>query len=284
MNITFIGHCTRDINVVFGERHIMLGGGVLHNALTASHLGAAVTVLTRCSQKDMPLVKGVFESASVKAVIFPGSTTTCIENVYKDNDPDNRVSKVLTRCESFNADTVSCVGDPVVHVNPLFVSEFPEALFEILRNKVKTLSCDAQGFVRWALEDGTLVLGKWAQCERFLPMLDIFKADNKEAQAMTGESDSREAVKHLHRLGAKEVILTYRYGVLVGDGKCIYEAEFGPYRLDRRTGRGDTCSAAYIFARCSGMAPSEAVKFAADVTTRKLQHPEEFKVPMGPAE
>ena len=61
-------------------------------------------------------------------------------------------------------------------------------------------------------------------------------------------------------------------GVTVCADGQIYQAPFIPGSLDGRTGRGDTCFAAYVGQRLS-TSPQEAARFAAAVTTLKQEQP-----------
>ena len=61
-------------------------------------------------------------------------------------------------------------------------------------------------------------------------------------------------------------------GVTVCADGQIYQAPFIPRSLDGRTGRGDTCFAAYVGQRLS-TSPQEAARFAAAVTTLKQEQP-----------
>jgi sugar/nucleoside kinase (ribokinase family) len=67
-------------------------------------------------------------------------------------------------------------------------------------------------------------------------------------------------------------LLTHRDGVCVFDGGKVHEAAFSGFTLEGRTGRGDTCTASFLVARGRGMGLAEAVAFAAEVTSRKMQY------------
>jgi sugar/nucleoside kinase (ribokinase family) len=71
-------------------------------------------------------------------------------------------------------------------------------------------------------------------------------------------------------LGPAEVVLTHRNGVLVYAEGCYHEAGFFPTELVGRSGRGDTCLAAYVARRLSA-SPVEATIWAAAVTSLKME-------------
>ena len=91
-----------------------------------------------------------------------------------------------------------------------------------------------------------------------------------EAKLLTGEDDRYEAARRLAAYGPKEVLLTHSGGVLVyHDGVCD-EAPFVPQEVRGRSGRGDTCTSAYLSRRLTA-SPAEAVAWAAAVTSLKLE-------------
>jgi sugar/nucleoside kinase (ribokinase family) len=74
----------------------------------------------------------------------------------------------------------------------------------------------------------------------------------------------------LFDMGCREIVLTHRDGVLVFDGTHFYEAGFFPRKLIGRSGRGDTCIAAYSSRRLDS-GPAEAAIWAAAVTSLKME-------------
>ena len=94
---------------------------------------------------------------------------------------------------------------------------------------------------------------------------------------VTGETDRYKAAKILRDWGAKEVVLTHQGGVMVQIGDEVVEAPFRPRSLAGRTGRGDTCFSSYFGRRLLGDSPAQAVRFAAALTTLKLEEPGPFR-------
>ena len=71
-------------------------------------------------------------------------------------------------------------------------------------------------------------------------------------------------------MGAKEIILTYKDGAIVYDGKNIFEERFNFNELKGRSGRGDTSISSYTAARLN-KGPAEALKWAVALTSLKLE-------------
>jgi sugar/nucleoside kinase (ribokinase family) len=94
---------------------------------------------------------------------------------------------------------------------------------------------------------------------------------------LTGSADVRSAARLLADLGPSEIVLTHRDGVLVYAGGRLHEARFFPRQLVGRSGRGDTCVAAYVARRLATVeghstgSPAEATAWAAAVTSLKME-------------
>jgi len=85
------------------------------------------------------------------------------------------------------------------------------------------------------------------------------------------------AIRELAALGPREVVLTHQGGVAVLSEGEIHEAPFRPRSLAGRTGRGDSCFSAYLGRRLLGDEPRQATRFAAALTTLKLERPGPFR-------
>ena len=83
-------------------------------------------------------------------------------------------------------------------------------------------------------------------------------------------ADIRQAAQLLAGFGPKEIMITHRNGVLVYESGKFCEAGFFPKKLVGRSGRGDTCIAAYVSSRLSA-SPAEATVWAAAVASLKME-------------
>jgi sugar/nucleoside kinase (ribokinase family) len=71
-------------------------------------------------------------------------------------------------------------------------------------------------------------------------------------------------------MGPSEIVLTHRDGLLVYAEDHFHAAGFFPEKLIGRSGRGDTCVAAYVSRRLTA-SPAEATVWAAAVTSLKME-------------
>lgn len=270
MKITFIGHVCVDKNLIRGNLETFYGGGVIHGAVTAKRLGAEVTVLTKCAEEDRVHFTS-FREAGVEAVFLPSRASTSIRNEYPTENPDDRRSYIISTADPFSESDIATLEADVVHLNPLWHGEFPFDLLPELRKRATVLGGDAQGFLRHADPDGTMPYRDLAAKREVLPLLDVFKVDTKEALILTGIEEVRPAAKAVRDFGPKIVVLTHRGGVCVYDGEEFYESPFTGFTVEGRTGRGDTCTSAFLVGM-QRMSLREATALAAGVTSKKMQY------------
>ncbi len=270
MKIKFVGHVCIDKNVIRGSVETFYGGGVIHGAITSKRLNADPSVLTKCAAADSVHFTS-FSEAGVSAEFLISAATTSIQNIYPTENPDDRRSTLLSKADPFAAEDLLSIEADVVHLNPLWYGEFPVTLLPALKRRAPVLAGDAQGFLRQADPDGSMVNRDLPDKREVLAFFDVFKVDTKEAQILTGSSDVREAARQVRDLGPRIVILTHRGGVCVFDGTSYYESPFTSFTIEGRTGRGDTCTAAFLV----GMQRTnleKATALAAEVTSRKMQY------------
>jgi sugar/nucleoside kinase (ribokinase family) len=178
--------------------------------------------------------------------------------------------------DPFTADDIAAVRADVVHVNPLWFGEFPVALLPQLKARTGLLGADAQGYLRHVNPDGTMGHRDLLDKRDVLSLLDVFKVDAAEAHVLTGQTDVRRAARAVHDLGPRIVLLTHRGGVCVYAGDEFYESPFTGFTLEGRTGRGDTCTAAFLVGMQGGDLRA-ATALAAEVTSKKMQYRGTFR-------
>lgn len=268
-DVAFVGNYTKDMIVTPSGVRLVDGGGFNYGAHVAAMMGLRVAAVTRLAFEDRRVVERL---EAIGVTVFPCYTpqSTCLVLEYPTADPDYRIIRVSASAGSFTVDQVAGLAARVFLVNPSFRGEVGLDVLGEIKKKGALLAADVQGFLRTVTEQGTLAPAPWPEKAEVLAMLDILKADAVEAAALTGESDLAWAARRLAAWGPREVVLTNREGVLVlADGR-VYAYHFKPRALVGRSGRGDTCIAAYVCARMDEP-PERAARWAAAVTTLKLE-------------
>jgi sugar/nucleoside kinase (ribokinase family) len=132
--------------------------------------------------------------------------TTRYELRYND-DLSERVLKLKARGNPILAeDLPASIKAKVIHIAPID-GEVSYEVVEKLRGCAPILSFDPQGLVRNYDEDGNVTVGGLND-KRVLGLVDVFKSSLKEVEAVTATSDLDSAIKALHGLGVKIVIVT----------------------------------------------------------------------------
>lgn len=272
--VVLLGHFAVDNDIVNGVEKEVIGSAVYHGAFALKAIGVKVAIVTKLAKKDFPLLS-IFEDAGITVFPTESEETTGIRNVYSTDDPDNRRSYFIRSAGPFcEKDYPTDLNTRVIHIASLMQKEVPVDIIKKL-SKIAELSIDVQGFMR-TREGDNLILKDWKEKEEVIPYLKYLKADIAEATILTGTSDLHKAAKILAKLGAREIMLTHKEGVLLHISGEFYQAPFSPKSLRGRSGRGDTCISTYIGKRFT-LDPYPALCYAAALTTLKLEKEGPFK-------
>jgi sugar/nucleoside kinase (ribokinase family) len=273
-DIAFVGHFTKDTVVTPEGSTVHLGGAFYYGCHVVTRMGLKAAVVTRLARADWAVVEEL-EQMGVAVYATETPESTHLRLVYPTANPDERTIETVGFAGPFTPAEVEPVEARTFHVGASIRGEVPLEVIEVLAAKKAWLSIDVQGFVR-VNQSGQLTFAEWPEMPQVLRLVNVLKADAAEAEFLTGKRDLREAARALAALGPEEVVLTRNEGVLVLAGNEFTEAPWQAREVKGRTGRGDTCIAAYLGKRLSA-SPAEAVRFAAALTGRKLEAPGPFK-------
>ena len=267
-DIAFLGNYTKDTIVSAAGTRLVDGGAFNHGAQAAARMGLNVAAITRLARQDWHVVEELERlGVEVLAEATPHSTSLRLE--YPSSNPDERVIYVTSSAGPFTPAQVAEVQAEVFVLGPSFRGEVGLDVIQALATKGARTAADVQGWVR-VVRDGTLAYEDWPEASLFLAAVDILKADAVEAARLTGETDIRESARFLAGLGPGEIVLTHRDGLLVYASGQFHEAGFFPRALVGRSGRGDTCLAAYVAKRLSASS-GQATTWAAALTSLKME-------------
>lgn len=277
-DIAFLGHYTKDTIVLADNEKVVDGGAINYGANVSVRMGLRTAIITRMAQEDFKVFE---ELHRMDVQLFRRETaeSTQLRLAYSSSDLDERVIYVTGFAGPFAMQDLDSAEASIFHVGASMRGEVPSQVVQSLRKRADRVSLDLQGFVR-VNSDGKLVFDGWEDREEVLRHIDVVKADLVEATLLTGKDDRREAAEALVALGPEEVVLTHNGGVLVHAEERFYEAPFMPKELRGRSGRGDTCIAAYLGKRLTAP-PEEAAIWAAAVTSLKLESEGPFRRDVG---
>ena len=113
----------------------------------------------------------------------------------------------------------------------------------------------------------------WTDKREALQYIHFLKVNEHDMEVLTGLSDPHEAARKLHEWGVKEVLVTLgSMGSLIYDGTDFYRIPaYKPRQVVDATGCGDTYTIGYLYQRVSGASIEEAGRFAAAMSTLKIE-------------
>jgi sugar/nucleoside kinase (ribokinase family) len=284
-DIAFIGQYTKDTIVSAAGTRVVDGGGFNYGAQVAARMGLRVVAVTRLAPDDHRVLDELAQ-LGVSVLVRTTPQSTCLRIEYPSSNEDERTIHVTSNAGAFTVEEVWDLRARAFVVGASMRGEVGLDVIEMLRStsprttagEPALLAADVQGFVRVARE-GVLAYEPWPEAPSVLAHVDIVKADAVEAEMLTGQADIQIAARMLADLGPDEVVVTHRDGVLVHARGRTYSAGFFPAKLVGRSGRGDTCLAAYVARRLSA-SPAEATIWAAAVTSLKMEAEGPFRRPI----
>lgn len=267
-DIACIGNYTKDTIVSPSGTRYVDGGAVNYAAHAVARMDLDVAVVIHLAKEDHRVIDR-FEELGVDCFVEYTPSSTLMKLEYPTENVDVRNLSVAATAGTISAQDVENLDAKAMVIGTSLRKEISLAAIKALRAKDTLLAADAQGFIR-VLSGEKLEHQPWPEMEEVLSHFDILKADGKEAEYMTGESDVLKAAAILAAMGPREVLITHRDGVLIYNGNGGKQVKFYPKEIIGRSGRGDTCLAAYAAKRLSS-SPEESLIWAAALTSLKME-------------
>lgn len=271
-----IGHITLD-KIVTPKRIVHMPGG------TAFYFSHAIrhfddihfSLVTAIADSEMSVVDDL-RSKGIETCVIRSKHSVYFENIYGENQ-DNRTQKVLAKADPFTVDSLKDAQAKIFHLGSLLADDFPlEAIIHLSEKGL--VSVDSQGYLREVREQDVFAID-WYEKEKALKYIHFLKANEHEMEVLTGYSDISSAAKQLHAWGVKEVLITLgSMGSVIYDGKKLYRIPaYKAKEVVDATGCGDTYMTGYLYQRAKGASIEEAGRFAAAMSTLKIEDSGPFK-------
>ena len=281
VDVAMIGHFAVDkITTADGKTTPAHGGAVYYGAISLARLGYKVAVITRLHRDDFWRLDEIRDEG-IEVLAEEALETAGMENIFTTEDRDKRTCKPLGFAGPFAVEEIPDIDASLRLVIPILAGEVDLPTLEAIARR-GPIGLDVQGFVRFA-EGDEIVFRDWPEKAEGLQHVRWLKVDDTEAEVLTGLTDLRAAARELALLGPEEVLITHKNGVLVYANGTFYTGSFTPKQVLGRTGRGDTCFTAYCAKRLS-VEPGEACRYAAAVTSLKMESAGPFRRPVSDVE
>ena len=196
--------------------------------------------------------------------------SVCFENIYGENQ-DNRTQRVLAKADPFTVEYLENINSKIFHLGSLLADDFSLEVVKYLAGK-GLVSIDSQGYLR-EVRDKDVFAVDWPEKKEVLKYVHFLKANEHEMEVLTGYTDAVNAGKVIYDWGVKEVLLTFgSMGSIIYDGSTFHKIPaYIPKEVVNATGAGDTYMTGYLYKRAKGASIEEAGRFAAAMTTLKIE-------------
>ena len=270
-DICCIGHITLDKIVTPKQTAYMPGGTSYYFSHGISHLKDTkhYKLVTALAPTEFKAVEDI-RAKGIEVKVIPSRHTVYFENIYGENQ-DNRTQRVLAKADPFTVEQLKDVEANIFHLGSLLSDDFSLDVVKYLSGK-GTLAVDAQGYLR-EVRGKKVYPVDWTEKTEALKYIDILKVNEHEMEVLTGLSDPHEAARRLHEWGVKEVLVTLgSMGSLIFNGTDFFRIPaYKPAQVVDATGCGDTYTIGYLYQRVSGTGIEEAGRFAAAMSTLKIE-------------
>ncbi|MEE9379022.1 MAG: hypothetical protein V3V33_13400 [Candidatus Lokiarchaeia archaeon] len=283
-DIVILGHLAKDIIEIDRKSYKSIGGAVYYGAVAGSHMGLKITIITRLSETDFELLN-VFKKNGIKYYAYPSRQTSGLKNIYSSKNMEYRDYQPLGFAGIFKKEEIPDINTKFFVIGPIIAGEIDLELLEYVKSKYpRNLCLDIQGFIRFRNESKVSYSSlSLKEKKQILSNTSVLKLDQTEAEVLTGHQNVNGAGKELIEFGPNEILITHEKGISVFLSDKSF---FFPWKNKSslgRTGRGDTAFISYLGSRIKKN-PEKSLKYAAALTSLKLEIPGPFNLPLDQVE
>lgn len=271
-----VGHITLDkISTPHSTVHMPGGTAFYFSHAIRQFNDIDFSLVTALGESEMNVVDEL-RSHRVDVSVMPSRQSVCFENIYGENQ-DNRRQLVRAKADPFSVDYLKQVEAKVFHLGSLLADDFSTDVIRYLAGKGR-VSVDSQGYLREVRNENVYAVD-WPEKTDALNYIHYLKANEHEMEVLTGFADTKKAARRLYEWGVKEVLITLgSMGSVIYDGDIFYRIPaYSPQEVVDATGCGDTYMTGYLYCRTKGKGIEESGRFAAAMSTLKIEASGPFK-------
>ena len=248
-----VGHITLDKVVTPKNTVHMPGGTSFYFSHAIKHFDDIdYTLVTALAESEMKTVEEL-RAEGIDVAVMPSKHTVYFENIYGENQ-DNRTQRVLAKADPFTVEYLENINSKIFHLGSLLADDFSLEVVKYLAGK-GLVSIDSQGYLR-EVRDKDVFAVDWPEKKEVLKYVHFLKANEHEMEVLTGYTDA---------VNAGKVIYDW-------DGSTFHKIPaYIPKEVVNATGAGDTYMTGYLYKRAKGASIEEAGRFAAAMTTLKIE-------------
>ena len=185
----------------------------------------------------------------------------------------------------FKKEEIPHINSKFFVIGPIVAGEIDLELLKYLYGEYSDKIClDIQGFIRVRDESRVFYRDLSTKLKKeILKKVKVLKLDQKEAEILTNQTDIEKAAYYLADFGPDEILITHDKGIFLYSSNKTYFFPWKNKKSEGRTGRGDTAFISYLGSRLNKN-PKESLRFAAALTSLKLESPGPFALPLSQVE
>lgn len=270
IDICCIGHITLDRVITPKKTVYMPGGTSYYFSKGINRLNNInYQLITAVGASEIHVVDDL-RKEGIDTIVLPSRKSVFFENKYGDNS-NERTQRVLAKADPFTVEGLKNAEARIFHLGSLLADDFSIDVVKYLSTK-GLVSVDVQGYLR-EVQGENVVAVDWKDKLETLQYIHTLKVNEYEMEVLTGKNEAHEAARKIADWGVNEVVVTTgSYGSLIFAEGNFYEIEaYPPTQLVDPTGCGDTYSTGYLYCRAQGLGYEESGKFAAAMSTIKLE-------------
>jgi len=243
-------------------------------------MGLKITVITRLKEEDFEFLS-VFKKNGINYYAYPSEETSGLKNIYSSSNMEFRSYEPLGFAGSFKKEEIIKIDSKFFVIGPIIAGEVDLELLNYIKNMYPNSLClDIQGFIRFRDEKkvfySSLTL---KEKKEIISNVNVLKVDQTEAEILTNQKIINAAAKEMLKLGPKEILITHEDGISVFGPNFSKTIPWKNRNSLGRTGRGDTAFISYLGSRITNN-PERSLRFAAALTSLKLETPGPFNLPL----
>ncbi len=278
-DIVILGHLAKDIIEVDHKSFTSLGGAVYYGGIAGTHMGLKIIVITRLKEEDFEILT-IFKKNGIKYYAYPSDETSGLKNIYSSRNMEFRSYEPLGFAGSFKKEEIININSKFFVIGSIIAGEVNLELLKHIKTLYPNNLClDIQGFIR-VRDDKRVFYSSLTSKEKkeIISNINVLKVDQTEAEILTNEKNIVSAAKEILKIGPREILITHKEGISVFGTNFSNHFLWKNKTLLGRTGRGDTAFISYLGSRIT-KSPEDALKFAAALTSLKLETPGPFNLP-----
>ncbi|MFX1567393.1 MAG: hypothetical protein ACFFCV_03395 [Promethearchaeota archaeon] len=246
-------------------------------------MGLKITVITRLRKQDFSILSN-FKKYGIRYYAYPSEQTSGLKNIYSSSNMEFRTYEPLGFAGMFKKEEIPEINTKYFVIGPIVAGEIDLDLLNYLYGKYPDLCLDIQGFIRVRDESGVFYCDLSENNKKeILGKVKVLKLDQKEAEVLTHQDDIEKAAKEVAMYGPSEILITHEKGISLYTSQKLYYFPWKNKKSEGRTGRGDTAFISYLGSRLTKN-PENSLRFAAALTSLKLETPGPFTLPLNQVE